>query len=62
MISPRKYQKGLTLRDIAQLANIEIDRESFAGWITILMPSRVAGQTLGLRGPNLACGPEVARP
>ena len=28
----------------------------------MLLPSRVAGRTLGLRGPDLARGPEVARP
>ena len=33
----------------------------FAGW-TEMFPSRVAGRTLGLRGPDLARGPEVARP
>ena len=33
----------------------------FAGRITMLLPSRVAGRTLGLRGPDLARGPEVAR-
>ena len=27
----------------------------------MLLPSRVAGRTLGLRGPDLARGPEVAR-
>ena len=26
----------------------------FAGWIAMLLPSRVAGRTLGLRGPDLA--------
>ena len=56
MTSPTKYQKGLKLRDIAHLTIIEIDKESFAGRIAILMQSRVAGRTLGLRGP------EVARP
>ena len=34
----------------------------FAGRITMLLPSRVAGRTLALRGPDLARGPEVARP
>ena len=34
----------------------------FAGRIAMLLPSRVAGRTLGLRGPDLARGPEVARP
>ena len=33
----------------------------FAGQIAMLLPSRVAGRTLGLRGPDLARGPEVAR-
>ena len=33
----------------------------FAGRIAMLLPSRVAGRTLGLRGPDLARGPEVAR-
>ena len=33
-----------------------------AGRIAMLLPSRVAGRTLGLRGPDLARGPEVARP
>ena len=28
----------------------------------MLLPSRVAGRTLGLRGPDLARGPEVTRP
>ena len=28
----------------------------------MILPSRVAGRTLGLRGPDLALGPEVARP
>ena len=32
----------------------------FAGRIAMLLPSRVAGRTLGLRGPDLARGPEVA--
>ena len=27
----------------------------------MLLPRRVAGRTLGLRGPDLARGPEVAR-
>ena len=27
----------------------------------MVLPSRVAGRTLGLRGPDLARGPEVAR-
>ena len=35
---------------------------SFAGRIAMLLPSRMAGQTLGIRGPDLARGPEVARP
>ena len=30
-----------------------------AGWIAMLLPSRVAGRTLGLRGPDLARGPEL---
>ena len=34
----------------------------FAGRIAMLLPSRVAGLMLGLRGPDLARGPEVARP
>ena len=34
----------------------------FAGRIAMLLPSRVAGRTLDLRGPDLARGPEVARP
>ena len=33
----------------------------FAGRIAMLLPSRVAGRTLGLHGPDLARGPEVAR-
>ena len=33
----------------------------FAGRIAMLLPSRVAGRTLDLRGPDLARGPEVAR-
>ena len=33
----------------------------FAGRITMLS-SRVAGRMLGLRGPDLTCGPEVAHP
>ena len=28
----------------------------------MLVPTRVAGRTLGLRGPDLARGPEVAHP
>ena len=32
----------------------------FAGRIAMLLPSRVAGRTLGLHGPDLAHGPEVA--
>ena len=27
----------------------------------MLLPSRVAGRTVGLRGPDMARGPEVAR-
>ena len=27
----------------------------------MVLPSKVAGRTLGLRGPDLARGPEVAR-
>ena len=34
----------------------------FAGWIAMLMPSRVAGRTLGLLRMGLASGLEVARP
>ena len=34
----------------------------FAGRIAMLLSSRVAGRTLGLRGPGLAPGPEVVRP
>ena len=34
----------------------------FAGRIAMLLPSRVAGRTPGLRGPDLARGPDVARP
>ena len=34
----------------------------FAGRIAMLLRSKVAGRTLGLRGPGLARGPEVARP
>ena len=34
----------------------------FAGRIAMLLPSRVEGRTLGLRGPDLARGQEVARP
>ena len=33
----------------------------FAGRIAMLLPNRVAGRTLDLRGPDLARGPEVAR-
>ena len=33
-----------------------------AGRIAMLLPSRVAGRTLGIHGPDLARGPEVARP
>ena len=33
----------------------------FAGRIAMLLPSRVAGRTLDLRGPDLARRPEVAR-
>ena len=36
-------------------------RNGFAGRIAMLLPSRVAGRTLGLRGPDLARGPEVGR-
>ena len=32
-----------------------------AGRIAMLLPSRMAGRTLGLHGPDLARGPEVAR-
>ena len=35
-------------------------RKSFAGQIAMLLPSRVAGRMLGIRGPDLARGPEVA--
>ena len=34
----------------------------FAGRIAMLLLSRVAGRMLGIRGPDLARGPEVARP
>ena len=34
----------------------------FAGRTAMVLPSRVAGRTLGPRGPELARGPEVARP
>ena len=33
-----------------------------AGQIAMLLPSRVAGRTVDLRGPDLARGPEVAPP
>ena len=33
-----------------------------ARWIAKLILSRVAGRILGLCGPDLACGPEVACP
>ena len=41
-------------------------KPEFFGWgfadrIAILLPSRVVGQTLGLRGLDMARGPEVAR-
>ena len=32
----------------------------FAGRVAMLLPSRVAGRTIGLRGPDLARGPEPA--
>ena len=34
----------------------------FRDRIAMLMPGKVADRTLGLRGPELACGPEFARP
>ena len=34
----------------------------FAGRIAMLLQSMVAGRTVDLRGPDLARGPEVARP
>ena len=34
----------------------------FAGRIAMLLTSRVAGRTIDLHGPYLACGAEVARP
>ena len=46
---------------------ISLMKPAFFGWgfadrIAMLLPSRVAGRTVGLRGPDLARGPEVACP
>ena len=38
-----------------------LQRKGFAGRIAMLLPIRVAGRTLGMRGPDLARGPEIAR-
>ena len=54
MTSSRNYQKGLTLRDIARLTTIEIDR-NFRGPDAILMLIRVAGRMLGLRMLEVSC-------
>ena len=51
---------AFTRRNFAQI-NRHLFRWGFAGHIVVLLPSRVAGRTLGLCGPDLASGPEVAR-
>ena len=48
------------MRNVAHETGIYLAGVS-AGRIAMLLPSRMAGRTLDLRGPDLARGPEVAR-
>ena len=48
-------------RDVISLMKPAFVGWGFAGRIAMLVPSRVAGRTLVLHGPDLARGPEVAR-